>query len=137
MSTKNKTYSEMLRYKSFEDRLKYLQLDGRVGDQTFAGKRALNQILYKSSIWTNLRKKIIIRDYGFDLAHPDFVIFGKILIHHINPITVEDVLDQNPIVFDSENLISTSFDTHNAIHYGINITKKEYTERAPGDTTLW
>ena len=137
MSTMNKTYSEMLRYKSFDDRLKYLQVKGNVGEQTFAGKRELNQILYKSSIWTNLRKRIIIRDYGFDLAHPDFTILGKILIHHINPITVEDVLEQNPIVFDMENLVSTSFDTHNAIHYGTDRIKKEYVERKPGDTTLW
>lgn len=137
MSTMTKTYSKMLQYKSFEDRLKYLRLDGRVGEQTFAGKRTLNQILYKSSVWLNLRKKIIIRDYGFDLAHKDFVIFGKILIHHINPITVEDVLEQNQIVFDLENLVSTSFDTHNTIHYGTNIAEKGYTERKPGDTTLW
>lgn len=136
-STMIRSYSEMLRYKSFDDRLEYLRLKGCVGKQTFAGKRTLNQILYKSSVWISKRKKIILRDFGYDLAHKDYLINGRVLIHHINPVTVEDALDGNPIVLDDENLVCVSFDTHNAIHYGFESIKKEYVERSPGDTNLW
>lgn len=136
-STMIRSYSEMLKYKSFDDRLEYLRLKGCVGEQTFAGKRTINQVLYKSSVWIAKRKKIISRDFGYDLAHKEYLIMGRILIHHINPITVEDVLDGNPIVLDDENLVCASFDTHNIIHYGFESIKKEYVERSPGDTNLW
>lgn len=113
-----KTYSELITIPTFIDRFKYLQLNGSVGSDTFGYDRYLNQILYSSKEWKRCRRDIIIRDEGCDLACEGFTIHGRILIHHINPITVQDILDRNPIVFDPENLITVTHDTHNAIHYG-------------------
>lgn len=135
-----KSYSEMMKYDDYKDRFKYLLIgDKIVGDVTFGGSRYLNQILYKSQKWKSLRNKIIIRDYGFDLAHSDYLISGKILIHHINPITKDDIYSQNPIIYDPENLISVAFQTHNAIHYGdlSYIENKEWKPRTEFDTCPW
>lgn len=140
MSTTNKCYLELIEFPRFEERFQYLKLDGYVGSTTFGGRRYLNQILYQSPEWKEIKRKIIIRDNGCDLAHPDFEIGGTaIYIHHINPITVEDILERRPCVFDPNNLISCSFATHNAIHYGNTdyAKQKVYVERRPNDTCPW
>lgn len=113
-----KTYSELITLPTFLERYRYLKIGGAVGRETFGRDRYLNQILYQSDEWRNFRIPIIIRDNGNDLGCEGYEIHGPILIHHINPISVEDVLRRDPKVFDPENVISTVLNTHNAIHYG-------------------
>ena len=113
-----RTYSELITIPTFLERYRYLKIGGAVGKETFGRDRYLNQILYQSDEWRNFRIPIIIRDNGNDLGCDGYEIHGPILIHHINPITVEDVLRRDPKVFDPENVISTVLNTHNAIHYG-------------------
>lgn len=133
-----KTYLELCQLPTFEERFEYLKLDGIVGDWTFGSRRYLNQMLYKSAEWKELRDKVIIRDNGCDLGIQDRTIFGKVLIHHINPITIEDVLNRNPIVFDLNNLICVSHMTHQAIHYGdSNLLMKDPIQRTKNDTCPW
>lgn len=134
-----KSYSELIKIESFEERLKYLSLAGIVGETTFGGHRYLNQILYQSYKWKNeTRPEVILRDNGCDLGHEDYLINGSIYIHHINPITIDDVLEERPCVFDLDNLICTSFQTHNAIHYGIeDFLPKGFVERKKYDTCPW
>lgn len=132
-----KTYSELKSLKEFSERFEYLKLRGVPFDITFGGHRQLNQLLYQSDIWRRTRRSVIIRDGGFDLAHSDYPIFGKVYIHHINPISIDDVLYRRDCLFDLENLISVSFDTHNALHYGCNIVKSGYVERTENDTCPW
>lgn len=136
-----KTYSELINIDSFEDRLRYLSLDGIVGERTFGSHRYLNQILYNSTEWKDFKRIIIVRDGGFNLAHEDHPIFGAIYIHHINPITIDDILNRDPKVFDEENVISTSLRIHNAIHYEKIervIEEMHVTfERKPFDTCPW
>lgn len=133
----SKTYSELIKIKNFEDRLKYLTLKGKIGEQTFGGHRMLNQILYKSSDWKNIRRRIILRDEGCDLAHEDYPIGGNIYIHHLNPISIDDILKRNKDIFDEENLVCVSFKTHNAIHYGVEELIPRSLERRRNDTCLW
>lgn len=134
-----KSYSELMSIDSFDDRLKYLMTKNSVGDATFGGHRQLNQILYKTREWQSTRDEIIIRDAGYDLAHPDYLIGGSIYIHHINPITIEDILERRPCVFDPENLISASYQTHNTIHYGVFDLKipPVTNSRSKNDTAPW
>lgn len=133
-----KTYSELITIKTFEDRFEYLRLNGSVGKDTFGHNRYLNQLLYRSAEWKRLRRTIIIRDNGCDLACEGFDIDGRILIHHINPITVDDVVARNPIVFDPNNLITTTHNTHNAIHYGDDtLLIVSPIERTKNDTCPW
>ena len=113
-----RTYSELITIPTFEERFEYLQLKGSVGKDTFGYDRYLNQVLYRSPEWKRLRNQIIIRDGGCDLACDGYDIYGKVLIHHLNPITVEDVLARSRKVFDPDNLVCVSHNTHNAIHYG-------------------
>lgn len=113
-----KTYSELITIPTFEERFEYLQLKGSVGKDTFGHDRYLNQVLYCSPEWKHLRNQIIIRDGGCDLACEGYDIYGKVLIHHLNPITVEDVLTRSRKVFDPDNLVCVTHNTHNAIHYG-------------------
>ena len=113
-----KCYSELITITSFIERFRYLKIGGRVGADTFGHDRYLNQILYHSDEWREFRDFIIIRDNGRDLACPGFELHDRILVHHINPITVEDVLRRHPKIFDPENVISTCLNTHNAVHYG-------------------
>jgi hypothetical protein len=113
-----KTYSEMSKLETFIERFEYLKLKGKVGDETFGYSRYLNQRFYHTPEWRDARDKVIIRDNGCDLGIFDRAIIGKILIHHINPITEEDILERNPIIFDLENLICVSKETHDAIHFG-------------------
>lgn len=133
-----KTYSELIALPTFEDRFEYLQLKGIVGQETFGFDRYLNQILYNSKEWKHLRNEIIVRDNGCDLALEGFEIHGRILIHHINPITIDDVIKRREMVFDPENLICVKHNTHNAIHYGdksLLITGP--IERRANDTCPW
>lgn len=113
-----KTYSELITIPTFEERFEYLQLKGSVGKDTFGYDRYLNQVLYRSPEWKRLRNQIIIRDGGCDLACEGYDIYGKVLIHHLNPITVDDVLARSRKVFDPDNLVCVTHNTHNAIHYG-------------------
>ena len=113
-----RTYSELITIPTFEERFEYLQLKGSVGKDTFGYDRYLNQVLYRSPEWKRLRNRIIIRDGGCDLACDGYDIYDKVLIHHLNPITVEDVLARSRKVFDPDNLVCVSHNTHNAIHYG-------------------
>lgn len=113
-----RTYSELILLTTFEERFQYLKLGGTVGQITFGYERYLNQLLYSSDEWKRCRRKVIVRDLGCDLACEGYELQDKILIHHMNPITVDDILQRNPRVFDLENLICTSHNTHNAIHYG-------------------
>lgn len=113
-----KTYSELITLPTFEERFRYLKLNGAVGKETFGYDRYLNQILYHSPEWRSFRNSIISRDEGRDLGCIGFDILTNILVHHINPISVDDVLNRDPKVFDPENAICVSLSTHNAIHYG-------------------
>jgi len=133
-----KTYSELIKLPTFEERYKYLRLNGEVGEETFGYDRYLNQMLYKSEEWKSCRREIIIRDNGCDLGCEGFDIHGRILIHHINPIIVDDVIKRNPKIFDPENLILTSLNTHNAIHYGDeSLLIIAPIERTKDDTCPW
>ena len=136
---KIRTYSDLIQLKTFNERYKYLCLNGFVGEKTFGVERYLNQILYKSKEWKKVRDFVIIRDNGCDLAMPDYEIFNKIYIHHMNPISVDDVINLNKdILFNPEYLITVSFNTHQAIHYGNeNILPILPGERKKGDTCLW
>lgn len=113
-----KSYSELIRIPTYDERLKYAYIGGGIGDETFGFDRFLNQKLYNSAEWRQLRNEIIVRDNGCDLACKGYDLFDRILIHHLNPITRDDVLDRADCIFDPENLICVSFDTHNYIHYG-------------------
>ena len=133
-----KTYSELITLPTFEERFEYLKLNGRVGENTFGSKRYLNQILYKTPRWLSSRDQVIIRDDGCDLGVPGREIMGRILVHHIDPITIEDVLNENPKVFDLENLITIARMTHEAVHYGdIDILIRDPIERTKNDTCPW
>ena len=138
MKNSIRTYSELITIPTFEERFEYLKLNGSVGLETFGHDRYLNQILYNSPEWRRFRPKIIVRDNGCDLACDGYEIFGKILIHHINPITAQDILNRNPKVFDPENVITTVHNTHNAIHYGDeNLLITAPIERSRNDTCPW
>ena len=134
----SKSYLELITIPTFEERFEYLKLDGAVGKETFGYDRYLNQAFYSSKEWKDFRKRIIIRDNGCDLAFDGYEINGKILIHHLNPITINDIIECRPVVFDKNNLVCVSHNTHNAIHYGdkdLLITGP--IERSPNDTCLW
>lgn len=118
MNTNIKCYSDVILLPTFLERFKYLKMGGRVGEETFGFDRYLNQTLYKSAEWQRFRRDIIIRDNGMDLAFDGYDIGGKILVHHINPITERDIVRRDPKIFDPENVICVSLNTHNAIHYG-------------------
>jgi hypothetical protein len=133
------TYNELITLPTFEERFEYLRLNGRCSAETFGGHRVLNQILYKSPRWLETRQRVIIRDMGCDLGIEDRPIQTKILIHHLNPITIEQVTNFDPCIFDMNNLICTCHNTHNQIHYGNGekLIPSTPLERKPGDTRLW
>lgn len=137
MSTRS--YQELILLPTFEERFEYLKLDGSVSDPTFGFNRYLNQQLYKSAEWKRFRNRVIVRDGGCDLATEGFEIFDKILIHHINPLTQDDILNASAAVFDLNNVICVSLNTHNAIHYGNADSIQEYKPvvRQPRDHILW
>lgn len=134
-----KTYSECIKLPTFEERFGYLKIPGIVSEMTFGGNRYLNQQFYASPEWKTARRDAIARDLGCDLADPDRPIRTKIYIHHIEPITIEDVVKRRSNVFDLENLICVSFNTHNAIHYGNKdlLTPSKPIERKPNDQAPW
>lgn len=133
-----KTYSELITLPSFEQRFAYLQLKGTVGKDTFGYDRYLNQYFYSTKEWKDFRRSIIIRDTGCDLGIDGRKIHGVIVLHHLNPITVEDVLERRKCLLDPENVICTSHNTHNAIHYGDeSLLIKDPIERSKNDTCPW
>lgn len=133
-----KTYQEMMMIPTFEGRYEYLKLNGRVGSDTFGFDRYLNQVLYQSPEWRRTRDRIILRDNGCDLGHPDHPIGGRIIIHHLNPLTPEDLENRSSIIFDENNMVCVSHNTHNAIHYGdADLLPKDYIPRQPNDTCPW
>ena len=133
-----RTYSELITIPTFEERFEYLRLKGSVGKDTFGYDRYLNQVLYRSPEWKRLRNQIIIRDGGCDLACDGYDVYDKVLIHHLNPITVEDVLTRGRKVFDPDNLVCVSHNTHNAIHYGdVDLLVTGPIIRTKNDTCPW
>lgn len=116
--TNIKTYSELIKLPTFEERYRYLRLSGRVGKDTFGFDRYMNQNFYRSAEWKRIRDEVIVRDNGCDLGIEDRIIHGRILIHHMNPITDRDILDLTDFLLDPEYLICVTHTTHNAIHYG-------------------
>lgn len=133
-----RTYSELCRLQTFEERYEYLKLGGAVGQSTFGFDRYLNQEFYKSSLWKRARSFVIARDYGCDLGIPGREIFDQVLVHHMNPMSPDDIKHSNADIIDPEFLISVAHDTHNAIHYGDERRlRKQFVERRPGDTKLW
>lgn len=138
MKTNIRTYSELIKLPTFEERYRYLQLDGKVGEETFGFDRYLNQIFYKSKEWRSVRNHVILRDNGCDLGIEGREIHDRILIHHMNPITKEDILNRTEFLMDPEYLISTIENTHNAIHYGDeDLLMKDPIERHKNDTCPW
>lgn len=135
----DRTFTELSKLKTFDERFRYLMLSGKIGIETFGYDRYLNQVLYRSPQWKTLRDKIIIRDNGSDLGLEDYPIDGKVIIHHMNPITIDDVLDSSSDIFNPEYLICVSHKTHNALHYGYKDYPESLTiiERKPNDTIPW
>lgn len=131
-------HNELKRLNTFEERYEYLQLKGKVGEDTFGFDRYLNQLLYTSKRWRRTRDNVIIRDEGCDLGMEDYKIRGFIIIHHLNPITIEMVENDSNEIYDLDNLICTSHNTHNAIHYGnASLLPKLPVERRKNDTCPW
>ena len=132
------TYTDMMSYDSFIDRYGYLKLSGIIGEDTFGFDRYLNQTFYKSPEWRRFRNQIISRDLGCDLAHPDYEIRGLIIIHHLNPITKDDILERSDFLMNPEYAVCVSHNTHQAIHYGDESLLPEiFVERRPNDTCPW
>ena len=133
-----RTYSELIALPTFEERFEYLKLSGSVGKDTFGHDRYLNQVFYSSYEWRKLRDEIIIRDNGCDLGVSDRIIYGKIYIHHINPLRKDDIISRSEYLRNPDFLICTAFETHNAIHYGdINLLPRDPIERTKNDTCPW
>lgn len=139
MSTKIRTYSELCSLPTYKERFQYLRLDGQVGADTFGYDRHLNQMVYqRDPRWKKARDTVIIRDNGCDLGIEGYEIRGKIIVHHMNPITIDDILNDRDWIFDPEYLICTVHNTHNAIHYGDEgLLTLAPTERKPNDTCPW
>ncbi len=135
---KIRTYSELSKLKTFEERFEYLKLDGSVGKDTFGFDRYLNQMFYRSSEWKKVRNQVIVRDCGCDLGIEGREIHSRILIHHMNPITKKDIIDRSEFLLNPEYLITTYKRTHDGIHYGdIGTTIADMVERKPNDTCPW
>lgn len=133
-----RTYTELVTLNSFADRYRYLQLFGSVGEETFGFDRFINQNFYKSQEWKSIRDFVIVRDNGCDLGVDGYEIHGNIYIHHMNPIMLKDIIHQSEFLLDPEYLISTTFNTHNAIHYGDeNSIVKDPIVRSKNDTCPW
>lgn len=133
-----RTYTELKRLDTLDDRFDYLELGGRIGETTFGFDRWINQLFYRSREWKQIRNHVIARDQGFDLGAEDAPLVGAHLIHHMNPLTLEDIEEATENLLDPEFLITTSLRTHNAIHYGDKRQlPRPFVERSPGDTKLW
>lgn len=135
----HKSYSELIRIPSYEERYEYLKLGGSVGELTFNGHRYLNQKFYSSDPeWQRVKREVILRDNGCDMAHEDYPIGKRLIVHHLNPITIDDLIKRDPKIFDLDNLICVSHNTHNAIHYGdISLLALPPVERFAFDTCPW
>lgn len=142
-NTTLRSYSELVTFETFEERFDYLKLGGVVGKNTFGFDRYLNQLFYKSQEWFSVRKFVILRDSTdddvCDLGIFDRPIFGRVLIHHMNPITADDIIHRSSSMIDPEFLIAVSHNTHQAIHYSDKsiITPSSFVERSPNDTAPW
>lgn len=135
---KTRSYSDLRRLVTFEDRYDYLQLRGEVGRTTFGFDRYLNQRFYTSREWKQVRNQVIARDYGLDLGIDGYEIYDRIIIHHMNPMTADHIQHGDDDILNPEFLITTTHDTHNAIHYGDrNLLRKPLVDRHRGDTKLW
>lgn len=133
-----RTYTELNAIRSFEDRYRYLALRGVVGQPTFGIDRYINQSFYRSRQWRQMRSQVITRDYGCDLGYSDRPIRGYVIVHHMNPMTVDEIVDGEDSILNPEYLICVSHNTHNAIHYGDeSLLPYQFVERRPGDTRLW
>jgi len=133
-----RTYSELITFNTFKERYLYLRLDGKVGEKTFGYNRHINQKFYHSNEWLSFRDMIIIRDSGCDLGVEGYEIYRTIIVHHLNPITVDDIINYRPCVYDPENVICTQLSTHNAIHYGDeSLLMLPPIERTKNDTCPW
>lgn len=137
-----KTYTELITLPTFEERFEYLKLSSGVGIETFGHDRYLNQLFYNTPEWKRIRREVIIRDTidcPCDLAHPDRPLLGAVYVHHINPISVEDVVNRSSSLFDLDNLVIVSFNTHQAIHYGDKnlLIPSKPVERKPFDQCPW
>jgi hypothetical protein len=133
-----RSYRDLRRLLTFEDRFEYLALRGQVGAETFGWDRYLNQQFYRSVEWRHIRKQVIVRDLGCDLGVEGYEIHDAIYIHHLNPMTIEEIKQGDPRILDLDNLISTTHNTHNAIHYGdASLLPRRMIERRRGDTKLW
>lgn len=133
-----KTYSELRKIQNFEERFRYLKLGGAVGAATFGFDRYLNQEFYKSYFWKRARTEVIARDYGCDLGIEGHEIYDRVYVHHMNPMSAEDIKHSNLDIIDPEFLIVVRHNTHNAIHYGDeSLLPKAIIARRPGDTNLW
>lgn len=137
--SKIKTYQELITLPTFEERYRYLKLNGKVGESTFGFERYLNQTFYRSDRWKKIRNEVIIRDNACDLGIDGYQINDKIYIHHMNPIDSKDIMDETEYLLDPNYLICCRFSTHNAIHYGDEslLPIYGYVERKPNDTCLW
>lgn len=137
-TTNIRTYSELIQLPTLEERFDYLRLDGVVGKDTFGFDRYLNQQFYRSSEWKRIRNQVIVRDNGCDLGIDDYEIHGRILIHHMNPISIEDLQHMSDLLMNPEYLICVSHRTHNAIHYGDErLIVTAPIERTQNDTCPW
>jgi len=133
-----RTYSELIKLDTFEERFEYLKVNGKVGEDTFGFDRYLNQVFYRSKEWKHIRDQIIFRDNGCDLGVEGYDIYGKIIIHHMNPIVIDDIRHNSEFLLDPEYLICTTLSTHNAIHYGdYNLIDSSPIERKLNDTCPW
>ena len=133
-----RTYSDLIQLPTYKERFEYLKLLGEVGKDTFGFDRYLNQSFYKSPLWRKIRNEVILRDNGCDLAHPDFPIAGKIIIHHMNPVDTDDIVYQREVLLNPDYLVCVSHATHNAIHYGdVELLPSDPIERKPNDTCPW
>ncbi len=133
-----RTYLELKTIPTFNERFEYLKLSGNVGYDTFGFDRVFNQMFYQSKVWKDVRRQVILRDYGLDLGLEDHPISGKILVHHMNPISMNDILNTTEYLLNPNYLISVSHDTHNAIHYGsIESISCEPVIRTLNDTCPW
>lgn len=134
----SKSYSELVSIHGYKERFDYLKIGGKVGLETFGSDRYLNQMLYVSPKWKQFRREMIIRDNGCDMAHKEHPVFERLVLHHINPITVLDVVNRDPKIFDPENVVCVNHMTHEALHYGSeDLLPKDPVERKPNDTCLW
>lgn len=138
MNTTTRLYSELEQFLTFEERFEYLKLGGGVGRATFGFDRHINQQFYMSQEWQNIRQHVIVRDHGCDLGILGYEIHHNILIHHMNPMSVDDIVHKEEWILDPEFLITTTQKTHNAIHYGVDKAYPQVvTQRSPSDTKLW